>query len=62
MIVVTGAAGFIGSVLLRHLNEHGVDDVVIVDDFPVSEKIKNLTEKKYREQLHRDHLFDWKIG
>ncbi|MBA3901153.1 MAG: NAD-dependent epimerase/dehydratase family protein, partial [Bacteroidetes bacterium] len=33
MIVLTGAAGFIGSCLLSRLNKEGLTDIVIVDDF-----------------------------
>ena len=35
MIVITGAAGFIGSSMVQHLNESGRSDLVLVDDFPV---------------------------
>ncbi|MBO6050432.1 MAG: hypothetical protein J6P65_00455 [Bacteroidales bacterium] len=36
MIVITGAAGFIGSCMVQHLNKSGRDDLVLVDDFPVT--------------------------
>jgi ADP-L-glycero-D-manno-heptose 6-epimerase len=35
MIIVTGAQGFIGSVMVGHLNRMGHDDVVAIDDFDV---------------------------
>ena len=40
-IVVTGAAGFIGSVMVQLLNEKGLNDLLLVDDFGVEEKRKN---------------------
>ncbi|HRP27812.1 MAG TPA: NAD-dependent epimerase/dehydratase family protein, partial [Burkholderiaceae bacterium] len=41
-VVVTGAAGFIGSNLVRGLNEHGIDDVIAVDDMTDGPKYRNL--------------------
>ena len=40
MIVVTGAAGFIASGLVGILNQQGIDNIVIVDDFTKTQKIK----------------------
>ena len=48
MIVLTGAAGFIGSVILGYLNSLGYEDIVIVDDFKNYEQYKNLLGKNYR--------------
>ena len=48
MIIVTGAAGFIGSVLVRALNDAGHEDLVLVDDFSNEERNKNLTGKKFQ--------------
>lgn len=59
MIVVTGAAGFIGSALLGGLNEAGHTDIIIVDDFSKTEKEANLENKKYLAKINRDHLDDW---
>lgn len=59
MIVVTGAAGFIGSVLVGKLNQMGISDIVVVDDFSNSEKNKNLANKKFKERVHRSDLFVW---
>ena len=59
MILLTGAAGFIGSCLLQHLNELGEDRIIIVDDFGNALKNKNLSAKKYQQKIHRDQLFDW---
>ena len=59
MILLTGAAGFIGSCLLQHLNDLGHQDIVIVDEFSRADKAKNLYSKKFIKKVHRDQLFDW---
>lgn len=59
MIVVTGAAGFIGSCLISRLNEEGFRAIVAVDDFSVAEKLPNLAQKHIAAQVHRDDFFDW---
>ncbi len=59
MIIVTGAAGFIGSCLLSELNNRGYNDIVLVDDFSRPEKKKNLEGKKFLAQVPRDRFFDW---
>ncbi len=59
MIVVTGAAGFIGSSLIASLNEKNFKDLILVDDFSNPIKNKNLSNKQYREQVHRNQFFDW---
>ncbi|MES2140642.1 MAG: ADP-glyceromanno-heptose 6-epimerase [Bacteroidota bacterium] len=59
MIIVTGAAGFIGSCLVSKLNEEGFIDLILVDDFSDSEKMKNLDGKKYSQKIHRDEFIQW---
>jgi ADP-L-glycero-D-manno-heptose 6-epimerase len=59
VIIVTGAAGFIGSCLVGRLNEAGHTDLLIVDDFSFSEKNKNLIGKEFSQQIERTLLFDW---
>ena len=59
MIVVTGAAGFIGSNLIARLNQDNFKDIVLVDDFSHPEKEKNLAGKTYSEKVHRDDFFAW---
>jgi len=59
MIIITGAAGFIGSCLVSKLNEEKYFDLVLVDDFSDEEKLKNLEGKKYREKVHRDDFVNW---
>lgn len=59
MIVVTGAAGFIGSCLVGKMNTKGFEDIVIVDDFSNQKKNKNFDDKKFKEQVHREEFIDW---
>lgn len=59
MIVVTGAAGFIGSGLIRRLNDDGYRHIVAVDDFSKTEKLPNLEGKALKERVERDVFFDW---
>lgn len=62
MIVITGAAGFIGSALAAKLNEEGFYDLVLVDDFKsarYSSKVKNLEGKRFTEQVDRSDFFPW---
>ena len=59
MVIVTGAAGFIGSCLVGELNRAGVEEIVIADDFSSEEKNKNLVNKKFTEKVHRDDLGKW---
>lgn len=59
MIIITGAAGFIGSCLLSKLNKEGFTDIVLVDDFSDPEKMKNLEGKMYSQKIHRDDFIHW---
>jgi ADP-L-glycero-D-manno-heptose 6-epimerase len=59
MIVVTGAAGFIGSCMVGKLNELGYFDLILVDDFSRSEKNRNLENKKFRAQVPRGKFIGW---
>ena len=59
MIIVTGSAGFIGSCLVSKLNNKGIKDIAIVDDFSNEIKNKNIANKSYREKIDRRLFFDW---
>jgi ADP-L-glycero-D-manno-heptose 6-epimerase len=58
-IILTGAAGFIGSCMLQYLNNNGFENIVIVDDFGVEEKRKNWENKRFTEAVERLSLFNW---
>ncbi len=59
MIVVTGAAGFIGSVLVGRLNADGHKNLVVADDFSRPDKNKNLNGKSFIKKLNREVFFEW---
>lgn len=59
MIVITGAAGFIGSVLLGRLNKDKIDDIVLVDDFSRYDKEINLRSRSFRCRVFRNEFFNW---
>lgn len=58
MIIVTGGAGFIGSCIVRTLNDAGEEDIIIVDDIASTDKWLNLRNKKYRSYVHKSRLLD----
>lgn len=59
MIVITGAAGFIGSCMTAFLNEQGYDNLILVDDFSRTDKQANWQGKRYIAQLHRNDFLAW---
>jgi ADP-L-glycero-D-manno-heptose 6-epimerase len=59
VIVVTGAAGFIGSCMVGYLNEKGFENLVLVDEFDDGEKEGNLLHKKFLVRVEREHFFEW---
>jgi ADP-L-glycero-D-manno-heptose 6-epimerase len=59
MILLTGAAGFIGSYLLGYLNRQGYENIIIVDDFGQEDKKPNYETKRFIEKIERETLFDW---
>ena len=59
MIVITGAAGFIGSCLVGNLNNEGYTDLILVDDFSHAEKEKNLEGKKFSQKIERTIFQNW---
>ncbi|MBK6935459.1 MAG: ADP-glyceromanno-heptose 6-epimerase [Chitinophagaceae bacterium] len=58
-ILLTGAAGFIGSYLLGYLNRKGYEQIIIVDDFSSADKESNFSSKKFIAKVERDVLFNW---
>jgi len=59
MIVVTGAAGFIGSYIVGKLNRDGFKDIVLVDKYDDPLKFQNYQTKTFTEMVDRDNFFDW---
>jgi ADP-L-glycero-D-manno-heptose 6-epimerase len=59
MIVITGAAGFIGSNMVSRLNSEGFKDLVLVDDFSIPGKKLNYEGKVYRELVDRMSFDTW---
>lgn len=62
LIVITGAAGFIGSCCVKYLNEKGFNNLLLVDDIKKTEKWKNLVNKKCVDFISRNELFQWLQG
>lgn len=59
MLVVTGAAGFIGSCLISKLNALGQSNLILVDDFSKTEKTENFANKNYSQKIERSGFVDW---
>ena len=58
-IVVTGAAGFIGSCMVSWLNGQGFRNLILVDDFGVEAKRPNWEKTAYAHLVERQSFFDW---
>lgn len=58
-ILVTGAAGFIGSCMVQYLNERGYSNLILVDEFNRADKIPNLHNKQFAGKVEREDLFNW---
>ena len=59
LLVITGAAGFIGSATVRYLNDKGVTNLLLVDDLKHSEKWKNLVGKSFYDIVSRYDLMKY---
>ena len=56
MIVITGASGFIGSVVLGYFNQKGRMDILAVDEFDNSLKWRNLSAKKFVDFIDKEEF------
>ena len=57
-VVVTGAAGFIGSNIVRGLNARGMDDIIAVDDLTQGDKFRNLADLRIADYVDADLFYD----
>ena len=58
-IVVTGAAGFIGSCAVQFLNEQGYENLILVDSFGVEAKRRNWEGKRFAKTVEREGFIQW---
>jgi len=58
-IIVTGAAGFIGSYMVGYLNRKGYNNIIIVDKFSVPQKKSNYKDKRIVDFVERDRFIEW---
>lgn len=61
-IIITGAAGMIGSGVVRYLNDQGYTNLILVDDLKQGEKWKNLVGKQFANLISKHKIHDWLIG
>ena len=59
MILITGGAGMIGSMIAWHLNQNGRDDLVIVDRMQHPDQWQNLCHRRYADYLDKTELLPW---
>jgi ADP-L-glycero-D-manno-heptose 6-epimerase len=62
LIVITGAAGMIGSATVRHLNSLGYTNLLLVDNLDSTDKWKNLLHKQFDRLIGIQDLFPWLEG
>lgn len=56
MIIVTGGAGFIGSNIVKGLNQRGIKDIIVVDELTDGTKFAHLTDVEIADYLDKDHF------
>jgi ADP-L-glycero-D-manno-heptose 6-epimerase len=61
-IVVTGAAGFIGSNIIKGLNARGITDIIAVDDMTQGDKFRNLVDLKIGDYLDIENFYEAFLG
>lgn len=58
-VIVTGGTGFIGSCLIRMLNDRGISDIYVVDEIGDTEMWRHLVNKSYTEYIPKKQLAEW---
>lgn len=58
MILLTGGAGFIGSQLLKKLNQEGFREILLVDNLSNSTKWKNLLGTQFKDYIHKEKFYE----
>lgn len=58
MIIVTGGAGFIGSNIVKVLNDSGVEDIIIVDNLGISQKYLNLNRLRFKDYIDKSDFLE----
>ncbi|MDD5030273.1 MAG: ADP-glyceromanno-heptose 6-epimerase [Rhodoferax sp.] len=56
-IVVTGAAGFIGSNIVKGLNARGLTDIIAVDDLTQGDKFRNIADLQITDYVDADDFY-----
>lgn len=62
MIIVTGGAGFIGSNIIKALNDNGEDNILVIDDLTEGKKFSNLVDCKFYDYLDKDKFLECVIA
>ncbi len=57
-IVVTGAAGMIGSNIIKGLNARGIDDIIAVDNLTRGDKFRNLADLRIADYIDKDRFYE----
>lgn len=59
MLIITGAYGFIGSILVQYLNEMGHTNLILVDDFSRIPQAENIANTQYLQKIERSKFINW---
>jgi len=62
MYIVTGGAGFIGSNLVRALNDSGRTDILVVDNLTNGVKFRNIADCEILDYMDKEDFFSWLVS